>query len=129
MDIIEHDVETIKDRMHCPSTGEVIFSPGHEAIDGKANAFIAYWHGEILDDPEIKDPVLLDAWKEFFEENWEEAIEDMSFYEMVEKFLKEFKSDQWIVYKCKFPGMACGPVNSTIYMVVAAETVMEQDPE
>lgn len=114
------------DRMYCPSTGEVIFAPYYEEINESAEAFIAYWHGEVLDQPEIKDTKLKASWDKYLSK-WNES-NDIDIFEAVEKFLKKYKNEEWIVYECTFYGMACGPTTTTIYYVVKSDTVIEEDP-
>jgi len=116
------------DRMYCPSTDEVIFAPGYEEINENAEAFIAYWHGEVLDQPEIKDEKLLAAWEKYYEK-WDELMEEFDPFEIVEKFLEGYNNDEWIVYECTFYGMACGPVQTTVYYVVKKDTVIEVDSD
>src|SRR6056297_538550 len=128
MEIIKKSVES-KDRMYCSSTGEILFSPDMPEVNDDTKAFIAYWHNEVLDQPEIKDPELAAAREEFFEKKWFELDEEMSPGEIVTKFLKEYQNEQWVVYECVFPGMACGPFTTTVYIVVKAGTVIEKDPE
>ena len=48
---------------------------------------------------------------------------------MVPKFLSEYEYPDWIVYECTFYGMACGLVQNTIYFVVKADTIIEDDPD
>jgi len=114
------------DRMYCPSTDEVIFAPDYEELNENADAFIAYWHGEVLYEPSIKDEKLNSAWEEYFEK-WR-GSDEIDIWEAVEKFLTEYENPSWIVYECTFYGMACGPVSTTVYHVVKADTVIEEDP-
>jgi hypothetical protein len=66
MKIIEQHPEIKYDRMYCPSTDEVIFAPDYEEINEDADAFIAYWHGDVLEEPSITDEKLEAAWKKYF---------------------------------------------------------------
>ena len=116
-----------RDRMFCPSTDEVIFAPDYEEINENADAFIAYWHGEVLDQPSITDEKLKAAWDEYYEK-WKES-EDIDIWDSVEKFLIDFENPSWIVYECTFQGMVCGPVSTTVYFVVIADTIIEEAPE
>jgi hypothetical protein len=116
------------DRMYCPSTDETIFAPDYEEIYESAEAFIAYWHGEGLDEPCITDPILKLAWKKYYKK-WDESENtELDIWEAVEQFLKEFENPLWMVYKCTFHGMACGPTSTTVYYVVKADTIIEEDP-
>lgn len=126
MNIIEINVDDSTDRMYCPSTEEVIFSPDMKEVNEDADAFIGYWHNEILDQPEIKDPKLLDSWEKYFE-SWDELMEDMDPSEIVENFLRNYQNEQWAVYQSRLTSMACGPVATTVYMVVKADTIVEKD--
>jgi hypothetical protein len=114
------------DRMYCPSTDEVIFAPDYEEINENAEAFIAYWHGEVLDQPSITDEKLKAAWEEYFKK-WK-VSEDIDIWNSVEKFLIDYENPSWIVYECTFNGMACGPISTTVYYVIKADTVIEEDP-
>jgi len=127
MEIIQCSPEMEYDRMYCPSTDEVIFAPDYEEINEGAEAFIAYWHGEVLDEPSITDDRLEKAWIEYFEK-WDELMENLDAWEAVEKFLSDYENPSWIVYECTFHGMACGPVATTVYYVVKADTEIELDP-
>lgn len=126
MKIIQCSPEMSTDRMYCPSTDEVIFAPDYEEINENAEAFIAYWHGEVLDQPSITDEKLKTAWDEYFEK-WKDS-EDIDIWDSVEKFLTDYKNPNWIVYECTFHGMACGPVSTTVYIVVKADTVIQANP-
>lgn len=127
MKIIKAYPEVECDRMYCPSTDEVIFAPGYEEINEYAESFIAYWHGEVLYEPVIRDEVLKGAWCKLYE-NLKESDSFPDMWEIVERFLKEYENNSWVVYECEFCGMACGPVSSTVYFVVKADTVIEIDP-
>lgn len=127
MKIYSCSPEMSVDRMYCPSTDEVIFAPGYEEINENADAFIAYWHGEVLDQPEIRDPKLLEAWEKYFEK-WDELMEESDPFEIVEKFLKSYRNPNWIVYECTFYGMACGPTSTIVYYVVKKNTIIQEDP-
>lgn len=116
-------------RMFCPSTNEIIFAPGYEEINDDADAFIAYWHGEVMEEPSITDEKLKADWNEFFEK-WNEAgDDDLDIWDAVEKFLTNYENPDWIVYECTFYGMACGPTSTNVYYVVKAGTVIEDDPD
>jgi hypothetical protein len=127
MKLIPCSPEMSVDRMYCPSTDELIFAPDYEEINESADAFIAYWHGEVLDQPEIKDTKLKAAWDKYFEK-WDELYEELDPFEIVEKFLKSYRNAKWKVLKCTFHGMACGPISTTVYYVVKADTIIEEDP-
>ena len=116
------------DRMYCPSTNEVIFAPNYEEIYDGAEAFIAYWHGEVLDEPTITDDNLATAWQNY-QEIWDELLDEFDVYELVEQFLRDYENPEWIVLECTFHGMACGPVSTTVYYVVKADTIIELNPE
>lgn len=127
MEIIARSPEMSTDRMYCPSTDEVIFAPGYDEIDESAEAFIAYWHQEVMDEPSIKDEKLKAAWEKYYEK-WKES-EKSDIWGAVEKFLKKYKNEEWVVLECTFYRMACGPTSTTVYYVVKGDTVIEEDPE
>ena len=129
MEIIKCSPEMSVDRMYCPSTDEVIFAPDYEMINDNADAFIAYWHGEVLTEPEIKDPKLEEAWEATYRA-WDEQVDtEIDIWDLVDKFLAEYENPGWIVYECTFYGMACGPVSTTVYFVVKNDTIIEEDPD
>ena len=127
MKIVQASPNMSTDRMYCPSTNEVIFAPYFEEINEGAVSFIAYWHGEVLDQPEIKDPKIKAAWAKYFEK-WDEMYEELDPWEIVEKFLKSYKNPNWKVMECTYHGIACGPVSTTVYYVVKTDTIIEGDP-
>lgn len=127
MEIIEIDIDLEQDRMYCPSTDEIIFAPDLEELNGEAEAFIGYWHDEVLYNPEIKDETLKNAWHEF-RDNLNEDDEDFDVWDAPINFLAEYDNPEWLVYKCTTYEIACGPVSSTVYHVVKADTVIEKDP-
>ena len=128
MDIIACSPDMDVDRMYCTSTDEVIFAPGYETINEDAEAFIAYWHGAVLDEPLITDNKLESAWNEYFE-SCGNSLGICEKWETVEKFFREYDNATWMVYECTFYGMACGPTTTTVYYVVKADTVIEFDPD
>lgn len=128
MKIIKAQPDESVDRMFCPSTNEVIFAPGSEEINANAEAIIGYWHNEILEEPSIADSDLASAWDEYFEK-WEELTDEIDGSEAVKKFLKKYKNPKWKVFECIFNGIACGPVSFTVFFVVKADTVIEEDPD
>lgn len=129
MKIIQCYPSMSKDRMYCPSTDEVIFAPYYDEINENAQAFVAYWHGEVLNEPLIRDPKLEAAWEAMYQE-WDAQEEpEMDMWELVDKFLAEYGNPDWIVYECTFYGMACGPVQTTVYYVVKSDTIIEEDPD
>ena len=127
MEIRQVSPSSSYDRMYCPSTNEIIFAPGYEEIRTNADAFIAYWHGDVLADPYITDSKLEADWKEYYEKRTE--LSGIDLWELVEKFLKDYNNPGWIVYECTFYGIACGPVRTLVYFVVKADTLIEEDPE
>lgn len=70
MKLIECSPEMSTDRMYCPSTDEVIFAPDYEEIYDGAEAFIAYWHGEVLNETSITDSLLEKEWNKY-NKNWD----------------------------------------------------------
>ena len=127
MEIIQCSPDMEYDRMYCPSTDEVIFAPDYEEINEGADAFIAYWHSEVLDEPCISDEPLEKAWNEYYEKCGK-TLGITEKWETVEKFFNEYENPEWIVYECTFHGMACGPTSTTVYYVVKADTEIELDP-
>jgi len=129
MEIYPIDPSISTDRMYCPSTDEVIFAPYYDEINDDAKAFVAFWHGEVLDEPLIRDPKLEAAWEAIYQEWDAQEDPELGIWELVEKFLSDYENPDWIVYECTFYGMACGPVQTTVYYVVKADTIIEEDPD
>ncbi len=124
MKIIECSPDVPTDRMYCPSTDEVIFAPEYEEMYDGAKAFVAAWHSEVLDKPMIKDANLEAAWNAIYSEWNAEEDPELDLWDLLDKFLTEHENPAWIVYECTFYGMACGPVQTTIYFVVKADTII-----
>lgn len=128
MEIREIDVDLEYDMMYCPSTDEVIFAPGYEEINDKAEALIAYWHSGAYLDPGIKDSKLAAAWEQLYE-RWDELTDDMCEFEVLENFLMQYDNPDWVVLLCCFSGFGCGgPSSQTVYHVVKADTVVKEHP-
>ena len=121
MEIIQCSPEMEYDRMYCPSTDEVIFAPDYEEINEGADAFIAYWHSEVLDEPCISDEPLEKAWNEYYEKCGK-TLGITEKWETVEKFLCEYENPLWKVYEC----IACELSATTVYYVVKADTIIEE---
>ena len=128
MEITEYEPYS-SEAMHCPSTGEDIFAPDMEFINDAAEAFMGYWHHEVLDQPTIKDKGLREAWDLFVENNENAEGDYFDWYEALLKFLKEYDNPDWIVYECTFSGIACGPFSFTVWYVVKSDTVFEDREE
>ena len=127
MEIIEYSPSMSTDRMYCASTDEVIFAPHYDEIEMFADAMIAFWHDEFMEEPTLNAPVLEQAWEAVYLK-WK-AEKDMDIWDLLDKFLSECQNPDWIVYKCTFYGMCCGPVSNTIWFVVKEDTVIEKDPD
>jgi len=128
MKIIEYAPGSTE-RMYCPSTNEVIFSPNLDEINDNAIAFIGYWHHEFLDEPHVKDETLEAAWSEYFSKHLKDKFPYKYEWDDIRKFFMEYNNSGWIVYECDFHGMACGPMSYTVIYVVKADTVIEEEPD
>lgn len=122
MEIIRIDSE--QERLFCPSTGEVIFSPDLDEITLKPKAVLAIWDHQFIDKPEIYEPKLKNGWNNFFLKWWNARIT----IEMVERFLSEYENPDWKVCKFNLEGIACGPISCTLLYVVKADTIVEEHP-
>ena len=128
MVIIECSPEMDVDRMYCPSTDEIIFAPDYDSINEDANAFIAMWDAEIMDEPSITDESLETAWEKFYEEDLSEKRKAGAYiWDDFRDFLRNYENPEWIVYECDFHGMACGPTTTTLVFVVKADTIIEDE--
>ena len=128
MEIISYEPYS-SEAMHCPSTGEDIFAPDMEQINVDADAFMGYWHHEVLDTPSIKDKVLKDAWDKFYDEYSKAEDDDLDIFEALIEFFKNYKNPDWVVYECTFSGIACGPISFTVWYVVKSDTIFEDREE
>lgn len=127
MEIYNYSPKMDTDRMYCPSSQELVFSPELEELNAKANALIAYWHTEALEQPFIKDENLKLAWDRYLT-HWKETDEETDIWVPVQNFLSNYENQDWIVYECTFYEQTCGPSSETIFFVVKADTIIEPDP-
>jgi len=121
---IEKIVST-EERMYCPSTGEVIFSPGMKTINSNASAFTGYWHEGRMNKPSIKNQELKEAWESYYKKNLKKRKAQWEDYQ---RFFKEYNNPEWITYECKFILVACVTFKIIDIYVVKADTVIEKDP-
>lgn len=128
MEIIEYEPYS-SEAMFCPSTKEDIFAPDMDYINDEAEAFMGYWHHEVLDQPTIKDAGLMKAWENYCERSMSENEDYFDWHEGLLKFLQEYDNPNWIVYECTFSGIACGPISFTVWYVVKSDTIFEDREE
>lgn len=118
-------VEMNSGRIYCPSTDEVIMTLDELApVKEDAKALIALWHSEIIDQPTINDEKIRKDWEEYLDK-FDEETRYFDLYEKLFTFLEEYEAPDWRVYQIETSGMACGPVSSTVWYVVLADTVIE----
>ncbi len=110
------------EKLFCPSTGEVIFGPEIEEINVTAEAFVAYWHYEVIGEPVINNEDLRIAWDDYYGKYLETYEGYYEIWEALMNFLDEYNNPEWIVYECTFSGLACGPVSYTVWYVVKSDT-------
>ena len=113
-------------RMYCSDTDEVIFDSSLEFVNSDAKAFAAIWWAETMDEPDIKDDQLAEAWKQRCSKGGDDFPDD---WDDVLNFLEARDSPEWEAIECMFEGMACGPVSYSAVFVVKVGTVVEEDPE
>lgn len=126
MKILHSPINVESQRIYCPSTDEEIYTP-FEGVNDKASAFIAWWHHEILGDPVIKDPQLKSAWEQFLAEREED--DDFDYFDGVVEFLEGYENEEWIVLRCEYEEMGCGPITTIVYLVVKNDTIVDKDIE
>ena len=130
MELIECAPEMSSDRMYCPSTDEIIFAPDYEEINDNAEAFIAMWPAEFMEEPTINNESLEAAWNKFYKEDLNEKLEEGDYiWDDFRDFLRNYDNTEWKAYECDFHGMACGPTTTTLVFVVKADTIIEEDPD
>lgn len=123
----------VNDRMYCQSTHEVIFDAFYDTVNysmhlnERARALIAWWDEEAFDAPEIKNEKLKAAWERYFEEldEWN----DTEIVKSIEKFLKEYENDEWVVYEIEHKISYYSPNSTTVYYVVLADTEIQTSDE
>jgi hypothetical protein len=109
----------------CPATGVQIL--GEEHCDETAKSLKAHWVCEALDEPVINDPKLEEAWaqysKKFESENEDETVGA----EELESFLRNYSAPNWSVFEIITRSMSCGPISSTVWLVVDLNTELDEE--
>lgn len=104
---------------YCPATGHLILSDGGDGTEN-AKSLKGLWVDEVFEEPTFKDETFQKAWEEYYEKHLDE---DTDFeFDILEKFLKETKNETWVCYKITTSGMACGPVSTTVWLVIDMDT-------
>ena len=105
----------------CPATGAQIL--GDELCDDSVPTVMGYWVDLALEDPVLKNPDLAAAWDDYSTIYAAKYEDEMPGSDELIEFLKAYKAPTWAVFEITTSGMACGPVSSTVWMVV------DLDPE
>jgi hypothetical protein len=100
----------------CPATGVQIL--GDELCDDSVPSLMGYWVDLSFEDPVLKNPDLHAAWESFSSAYAEENEEDSPGHEDLTAFLKVYDAPNWAVFEITTSGMACGPVSSTVWLVI-----------
>jgi len=93
--------------------------------DDNAESLIAYWIGELFDEPVIKDETLRVAWEEYVA-TFERENDCSPGFEELESFIEGYDTSSWVAYEITSDGMACGPVSFTALYVVDKDVVVEE---
>lgn len=120
----------------CPVTGQQITGEG---LYEPSPALMGVWHCELIDEPEIFDPLLEGEWEGYCagigsggDEDVEEAVEE-DFDEDgeldVEAFLSRIENENWVCFAITTTEFACGPVDSTMWFVMDMNYDLEEGEE
>jgi hypothetical protein len=120
MEYTEFDSSNYK--LYNPVIGDTIVD---EWCNDDSESLIAYWIDEVFSEPIMNNPVFRKAWEDFSEKYCEENEDDDPDYEVLGEFLRDYENPQWKVYEITSCGMACGPVSTTVWMVVDKDTIIE----
>jgi hypothetical protein len=93
--------------------------------DDDAESLIAYWLGDLFEEPLIKDETFKAEWEAYVTEYEKENNCQPGFAEL-ESFIERYDSTSWIAYEITSYGMACGPVTSTVLLVVNKDVIVEE---
>jgi hypothetical protein len=118
MQIIELELSHFN--LYSPVNGEQISSE-EDGINEEALSLMGYWQDEIMGDPFIKDPDLQLKWEEMVTQKKEELLDYLDYYEALEKFLRKYPGESWIVFKIITGAAAGSPRNETAWFVIDME--------
>jgi hypothetical protein len=122
-------IEMHSGRMFCPSTNEEIFTLDDLVpINEQAKALIATWCSEYIDEPVFNHEGFRDNWESFLNKNKKQDVEFM-LSDFLYEFLVDYEESCWRVFEISTSGFACGPIYSTEWYVVLADTIIEGNIE
>ena len=94
----------------CPATGQQIL--GDEVFE-PSPATVGVWIDEMVEEPQHLSDAMQPAWDTYLagldeEEDWVD----------LPVFLRGVEEPNWVTFAITTSGMACGPVSSTVYVVI-----------
>ena len=125
MKIVEYSISE-NTLIYCHSTSEYLLKPGDMGLNPEANAIIGHWLDEIMNEPHIKDKELEKAWEKCYNDYLDKEDDELHPLEVLVDFLKEYNNPSWMVYQITERGMACGPTYHTAWLVVPADTMIQE---
>lgn len=122
MQIIELELNHLN--FFCPATGQPIIS---ESEDHTTNAVSlrALWIDEVFDEPAFRDEKFQEDWETYSEKHFDEDEDNL--YEVQEEFLKTYPKPNWVTFKITTSGMACGPISSTVWLVIDLDAELPEE--
>lgn len=131
MHIEIYNIDT--ERLYCPATGEEIFNfnrelePDDHGFNYDASVVFGWWNSHIIEEPQIKDEELKNAWDDYYERVLKRR-EDFWFY--LNEFFLRYNKPEWKVMRCNFNWQ--DHIHATFYenhyFVVRKDVVLEEWP-
>jgi hypothetical protein len=128
MKIIECSISE-NHRIYCPCTDETLLEPGHNGILSKPAAIIGHWLDEDMNEPFIKNKDLQAAWEKYYNDYLDKEDDELHPLDVLIGFLEDYNNPAWKVFQLTERGMACGPTFHTAWLVVPADTIVEEVAE
>lgn len=107
MKIFEIDLQ--QEKFYCPVTGQCLQAEEDFFAD-EVPSVMGYWIDGVVEEPEIMNENLKEAWEEYIE-NGGDVFE-------LRNFFHDYEDASWVVFELTSYGIACGPVSSTIWYVI-----------
>ena len=125
MEILECNISE-KHRIYCPCTDETLLKPGHGGIRPEPDAIIGHWLDEEMNEPFLKNKDLQAAWEKCYNDYLDKEDDDLHPLDVLVGFLNDYNNPSWKVFQLNERGMACGPTFQTAWLVVPADTIIEE---
>lgn len=110
-------------KIYNPVAGDTIID---DDCDDEAESLIAYWVTEVFEEPVMNDNTFAEAWNKYTSDYKNDNDGESPDYDALIKFLSEYENPEWKVLEITSYGMACGPITSTLCMVVKKDCVFEE---